>query len=131
MSLQPADLSQFVGTWTADVGTPFSSHTFSWERAGSRLRGHWRIRAPDSTTAATGQPKLVEMEISEPWLEDDLLLFHVNGGSLVTEFRIVGRGETVVGVAVHKLTPHLVGPEHNRSIEGHRVRLTRQADPAA
>jgi len=47
----------------------------------------------------------------------------MNGGPYVTEFRLLGGGEAAVGAAVDKLPPELVGPEHQQSIEGHRVRL--------
>jgi hypothetical protein len=129
-----ADLTQFVGTWTADVGSPFSSHTFTWEPEGSRLRGRWLIEAPDSPAARAateaGRPGRIEMQIGEPWLENGLLLFHVNGGPFVTEFRLVGEDEAVVGAAMNKLPPTFAGPEYSRSIEGHRVRLTRKSEPA-
>ncbi len=129
-----ADLTQFVGTWIADDGLPYSTHTFTWESEGSRLRGRWRVEAPDSpparAAAAAGRPQQIEMQIGDAWLEDGLLLFHVNGVPFVTEFRLVGEGEAVVGAAVHKLPPQLAGSEHKRSIEGHRVRLTRQSEAA-
>jgi len=129
-----AELTPFVGTWIANVGHPFSSHTFTWESEGSCLRGRWLIEAPDSpaerSAAAAGRPLRIEMQIDEPWLEDGLLLFHVKGGPFVTEFRLVGEGEALVGAAAHKLPPQFAGPEHSRSIEGHRVRLTRQSDAA-
>jgi hypothetical protein len=125
------DLTQFVGTWTEDAGPPFSSHTFTWELNGARLRGRWLIAASDSPAARaateSGRPQRIEMQIGEPWLEDGLLLFHVNGGPFVTEFRLVGQSEAVVGAAVHKLPPQFAAPEHSRSIAGHRVRLTRQS----
>lgn len=129
-----ADVTQFVGTWTEDVGPPFSSHILTWELEGSRLRGRWLIEAPDSPAARaateSGRPLRIDMQIGESWLEDGLLLFHVNGGPLVAEFRLVGEGEAVVGAAVHKLPLQFAGPECNRSIEGHRVRLTRRSDAA-
>jgi hypothetical protein len=65
------------------------------------------------------------MQIGEPWLEDDILLFHVNGGPFVTEFRLVGDHEAVVGAAVHKLPAQFAGRDP-RAIAGHQVRLTRQ-----
>lgn len=126
-----ADLSDFIGTWRAEEGAPFSSHTFTWESAGLGLSGRWIIEAADRpaarAAAAAGRPTRLEMRVGTPWLEDDLLLFHVNDGPFVTEFRIVSRNEAVVGAAVHKLPPEFAGPEHGRSIEGHRVRLRRQS----
>ena len=66
------------------------------------------------------------MLVGEPWIEEGLLLFRVNGGPYITEFRLVGPDEAVVGAAVNKLPPELRSPDHKQSIEGHRVRLTRQ-----
>jgi len=70
------------------------------------------------------------MQVSDPWLEDGLLLFHVNRGPYITEFRLVGSNEAVVGAAVGKVPPEFAGPDHQRSIEEHRVRLTRQSETA-
>lgn len=129
-----ADLMRFVGTWRANPGPPLSTHTFTWESEGNRLRGCWVIEAPDSpaarAAALAGRLVRLEMQIGEPWLEDGLLLFHVNGGPFVSEFRLVGESEAVVGAAVHKLPPQFAGSEHKHSIEGHRVRLTRQSETA-
>ena len=125
-----ADFSDFIGTWRAEEGAPYSSHTFTWETAGTGLLGRWIIEAADSpaarAAAAAGRPARFEMPVGKPWLEDDLLLFRLHDGPFVTEFRLVGRNEAVVGAAVHKLPSEFSGPEHLRSIEGHRVRLTRQ-----
>ena len=66
------------------------------------------------------------MQVGEPWLEEGLLRFHLNGGPYITEFRRVGPDEAVVGAAVNKLPLEFTGPDCQRSIEGHRVRLTRQ-----
>jgi len=71
------------------------------------------------------------MQVGDPWLEDGLLLFHLNSGPYVTEFRLVGPDEAVVGAAVHKLPPEFAKPEHQVSIEAHRVHLTRQPGTAA
>jgi hypothetical protein len=126
-----ADLDHFVGTWTAENGSPFSTHTFTWESEDARLRGRWRVEAPDSpaasAAAAAGKPLRIEMQISDAWLEDGLLLFRVNGVPFVSEFRLVGEGVAVVGAAVHKLPARLAESDHKRSIEGHRVILTRQS----
>ena len=130
-----ADLRDFIGTWRAEEGAPYSSHTFTWESAGIGLQGRWIIEAADSPAAraavSAGQPTRLEMRVGKPWLEDGLLLFHVNDGPFVTEFRLVTEDEAVVGAAVHKLPPEFAGPEHRRSIEGHRVRLTRQDQASA
>ena len=128
-------LNDFVGTWRAEKGAPYSTHTFTWEPSGASLRGRWVIEAPDSeaarAAAAAGCPMRLEMVVGEPWLEGGLLLFHVNSGPYITEFRLVAPDEAVVGAAVNKLPPELRGPDHQRSIDGHRVRLTRQREDAA
>jgi hypothetical protein len=129
------ELSDFVGTWRAGKEAPFSNHTFTWENTASGLRGRWIIEAADSSgaraEAAAGKPTRFEMQVGDPWLEGGVLLFHINGGPYVTEFRLVGSTDAVVGAAVDKLPPELAGPEHRRSIESHRVRLTRQSESAA
>lgn len=129
-----ADFSDFIGTWRADEGAPYSSHTFTWEPAGIGLVGRWIIEAADSpaarAVASAGRPTRLEMRVGRPWLEDDLLLFHLNDAPFVTEFRLVTQNEAVVGAAVHKLPSEFAGPEHRQSIEGHRVQLTRQVQAA-
>jgi hypothetical protein len=126
------ELGDFVGTWRAEKRAPFSSHTFMWENTGTGLRGRWIIEAAASpaasAAAASGRPTRFEMQVSDPWLEDGLLLFHVNGGPYITEFRLVGSNEAVVGAAVSKLPPEFAGPDYQRAIEGHRVQLTRQSE---
>lgn len=130
-----AELSDFVGTWRAEKGAPLSSHTFVWENTAAGLRGRWIIEAPDSPAtramAAAGRPTRFEMQVGDPWLEDGLLLFHVNSGPYLTEFRLVGPTEAVVGAAISKLPPELAKPEYRRGIEGHRVQLTRQSGTGA
>jgi hypothetical protein len=66
------------------------------------------------------------MQIGEPQLDEGRLLFHINGGPHWSEFRLVGADEAIVGAAIDKLPPEYAGPEHRRSIEGHRVRLSRR-----
>jgi hypothetical protein len=129
------ELSEFVGTWRAEKGVPYSTHTFTWENTGTGLRGRWIIEAADSpgarAAAAAGKPTRVEMQVGDPWLEDGLLLFHLHGSPYVTEFRLVGSNEAVVGAAMSKLPPEFAGPDHQRSVEGHRVHLTRLSEAAA
>ena len=129
------ELSHFVGTWRAEKGAPLSSHTFMWEQTAAGLRGRWIIEAPDSPAtramAAAGRPTRFEMQVGEPWLEDGLLLFHINGWPGVSEFRLVGPNEAVVGAAISKLPPELTKPEYRQAIERHRVQLTRQSGTAA
>ena len=130
-----AELSDFVGTWRAENWAPLSSHTFMWEQTDAGLRGRWIIEAPDSPAtramAAAGRPTRFEMQVGDPWLEDGLLLFHINGWPDVSEFRLVGPNEAVVGAAISKLPPELTKPEYRRGIEAHRVQLTRQSGTGA
>jgi hypothetical protein len=129
-----AAFEDFVGTWHADRGAPYSRHTFVWEHDGAGLRGRWLIEAAESeaarAAAAAGRQTRFDMQIGEPWMEEDCLLFHVNGGPVISEFRLLGANEAVVGAALTKLPPELTGPEFQRSIEGHRVRLRRQTQSA-
>lgn len=129
------EFGDFIGTWRAAQGPPYSSHTFTWEHTATGLRGRWIIEASNSpaarAAAAVRRPAQLEMQVGDPWLEDGVLLFHINGGPYVTEFRLVSANEAVVGAAVAKLPPEFAGPEHQRSIEGHRVRLSRQSGTEA
>jgi hypothetical protein len=129
------DLNDFIGVWRAEMGPPYSTHTFKWEQAGAGLRGRWLIEAGGSAAqraaARPGGPTRLEMEVGDPWLEEGLLLFHVNDGPIVFEFTLVGQNEALVGPAVSKLPPDFTGPDFEEPIEGHRVRLTRQPDAAA
>jgi hypothetical protein len=121
------ELNDFVGTWRAEKRAPHSTHTFTWEHAGAGLRGRWVIEAGDSEARAAAAAEPTRLNAGqEPWLEKGLLLFHVNGGPYITEFRLVGPDEAVVGAAVDKLPPEFTGPDYQRSIEGHRVRLARK-----
>ena len=126
-------LDHFVGTWRAEKGAPYSTHTFTWENTGAGLRGRWIIEAAASpaarAAAVAGKPTRVEMQVGDAWLEDGVLFFYLNGGPCITEFRLVDSDEAVVGAAVGKLPPAYSGPDYQRSIEGHRVRLTRQRGP--
>jgi hypothetical protein len=54
----------------------------------------------------------------------------VNRGPYLSEFTLISKDEAVVGAAADKLPPEFAGPEHQRSIEGHRVRLLRQRETA-
>ena len=123
-----SDLIRFIGTWKANDGPPYSIHTFTWTPNGSSLRGSWLIEGSVAARDITSElPTQFEMQIGEPWLEDGLLLLTVNGGPFVTEFRLIGDDEAVVGAALNQLPPHLAGPKHRSSIEAHRVRLTRES----
>jgi len=128
-------LSDFVGTWRASRGAPFSDHTFTWQASANGLQGRWIIEAPESSAAreaAThGRPTRIEIEVGSPWLESGVLFFKMHDGPYISEFRLAGADEAVVGAAVDKLPPEFAGPEYQRSIEGHRVRLTRQPEVTA
>jgi hypothetical protein len=123
-------LSDFIGTWCASQGPPYSDHTFTWEASTDGLQGRWIIEAPDSPAAREaarqGRPTRIEIPIGSPWLESGVLLFRLHEGPYISEFRLTGPDEAVVGAAVDKLPAEFVGPEFQRSIEGHRVRLIRQ-----
>src|SRR5688572_16887934 len=123
-----ADLQDFVGTWRAERGVPYSIHTFTWETAGTGLLGQWIIEAtvaerPPSSALVRHWPRRVLMPVGEPRLDGRRLLFNVSGSPFVTEFRLLDSGEAVLGAAVDKLPPECTGAEHQRSIEGHTVRL--------
>jgi hypothetical protein len=111
-----------------------SDHTFTWEWDGVELRGRWVIEMPDSpqarAAAEAGRPTHIEMPVGRTLLEDGVLLFHYSYPSFAMEFRLVDEGEAVVGTAMHKLEGS-PGPDLARSIEGHRVRLRRDAAGAA
>ncbi len=123
-------LRDFIGTWRISRGAPFSDHTFTWHPSADGLQGRWIIEAPDSPAAreaaAQGRPTRIEIQVGSPWLESGVLFFKLHDGPYVSEFRLTGPDEAVVGAAVDKLPAEFAGPEYRRSIEGHRVRLTRQ-----
>ncbi len=123
-----ADLRDFAGTWTACKGAPFSNHRFTWQLEGDHLEGRWVIEAADSraarAAAAAGQPTRSECPIRECRLDGSRVLFQQSSGPFVSEFRLVSDHEAVVGAAVDQLPPEFV-QKYGRSIEGHRVMLTR------
>jgi hypothetical protein len=128
-------LGDFIGTWRASRGAPYSDHTFTWQLSGDGLQGRWIIEASDSPrareAAAEGRPTRLEVPIESPWLESGVLFFKVNNSPFVSEFRLAGPDEAVVGAAVDRLPAEFTGSEFQRSIEGHRVRLTRQSETTA
>jgi len=63
------------------------------------------------------------MQVGTPTFEDGRALFTINGGPYITEFRLLGDGEATLGAAPDKIPPEFSGPEFERSIEGHRIRL--------
>jgi hypothetical protein len=129
------ELGDFVGTWRASPGAPYSNHTFTWQVSDEGLEGRWIIEASDSPRAreadAQGRPTRFEVPIESPWLESGVLFFRANNAPFVSEFRLAGPNDAVVGAAVEKLPAEFTGPEFQRSIEGHRVRLTRQSEATA
>lgn len=131
-----ANFQDFVGTWRAERGVPFSTHTFTWEAADAGLRGEWTIEATiaggrESSALVRHWPKRLQMQISEPSLDEGRLLFYVNGGPYVWEFRLLDVGDAELGAAVDKLPPEFAGPEHRQSLEGHRVRLQKHLGTTA
>lgn len=70
-----ANLQDFVGTWRAERGAPFSTHTVTWEAADAGLRGEWTIEATvadsrQSSARVRHWPKRLQMQISEPSLDE-------------------------------------------------------------
>lgn len=131
-----ASLQDFVGTWRSQRGVPYSTHTFAWEPADTGLRGEWTIEATvaggrESSALVRHWPKHVQMQISEPSLDQGRLLFHVNGGPYVTEFRLLDSGDAELGAAVDKLPPEFAGSGYRQSIENHRVRLQKHLETTA
>ena len=39
-----AQLTDFIGTWKAENGPPFSKHTFTWQQLDGHLVGRWQPR---------------------------------------------------------------------------------------
>jgi hypothetical protein len=128
-------LSDFVGTWRASSGPPSSDHTVTWVMSAEGLQGRWIIEATDSSAiqeaTRQGRPTRIELSIGTSWLESGVLLFRMHEGPYVSEFRLAGPDEAVVGAAVDKLPAELAGAQFQRSIEAHRVRLTRQIETTA
>ena len=82
-------LTDFTGTWRAEHGAPFSSHKFTWALRDGHLVGRWILAVPNVAAATVaGRPTWAEMQIGEPWLEDGVLFFYVNGGPFMSEFRL-------------------------------------------
>jgi hypothetical protein len=102
-----AALPHFVGTWRNAPHDPQSTHTLIWKLDSTGLRGRWIVEP----TIEGG-----EMRIGRCWIEEDVLLFRVNGNAWPSEFRLTASGDALVGVACEKL---------GRAIEGHRMRLVR------
>lgn len=128
-------LDDFIGTWRASRGAPYSDHTFTWQVSEEGLQGRWVIEASDSPkareAAAQGRPTKFEVPIESPWLESGVLFFKANNAPFVSEFRLAGPNEAVVGAAVDRLPAEFTGPDFQLSFEGHRVRLTRQLETTA
>ena len=123
-----AGLQDFVGTWHRDGDTPHSTHTFTWTVSDDGLRGEWVIEATApppgaGTWMSNPSPRRHEMQIGAPTFEEGRALFTINGGPYITEFRLLGDGEAIVGAAPDKIPPEFSGPELERSIEGHRISL--------
>jgi hypothetical protein len=127
------NVQDFLGIWRSERGAPYSTQTFTWTATDGGLRGECVIEvvAPPpgmGTWMSTAGPRRHDMPIGPPIFEEDRALFTVNNMPYVAEFRLLGNGEAAFGAAMDKLPPELAGPEHQRSIDAHRVRLTRIAD---
>lgn len=122
-----AALEQFAGTWRSERGHPYSTQTVTWTMADNRLVGHWLIEAagppPETGWQSNPQPLRHEVHLTAVTLDEGRVLFTLNGGPYITEFRLVGDDEAVLGAAPDKIPPEFSGPEFQRSIEGHRIRL--------
>jgi hypothetical protein len=130
------DFHEFVGTWRAEPGAPFSTHTFTWTIAAEGLRGEWVIEAASEVGNArpwssNDPPRRVQMQIGNVSLDEGRVLFVLNGSPFPAEFRLVAPREAVVGAAVDRIPPELSGPEYHRSVEGHRVRFRKLGETAA
>jgi hypothetical protein len=125
-----SDLQKFVGTWRSERGAPYSTQTFTWVVADDGLHGQWVIEAAvpppgERTWMSDPKPMRLEMQIGTPIAEQERVLFTANGGPYLSEFRLAGNDEAVVGAAPDKIPAEFAGPEFARSIEGHRIRLRR------
>jgi hypothetical protein len=125
------DIQDFVGTWRSEGGAPSSTMTFTWALGDDGLQGEWISESsappPKATTwMSKPTPRRLEMKVGVPTIEEGRALFTLNGGPYITEFRLLGNGEALVGAAPDKIPPEFSGPEFARSIEGHRIRLRRR-----
>jgi len=112
-----AALPHFVGTWRNAAHDPQCTHTLIWKLERTGLRGRWIVEPTiEGGGVVSGKPRAYEMRVGRCWVEDDVLLFHVNGNAWPSEFRLTDRGDALVGVASEKL---------GRAIDGHRMRLVR------
>lgn len=114
-----SDLAKYIGTWHGQTGDPGVIHTLTWKSDGSGLRGRYIMQPPQSTAPS------ILMEISEPVIEDEVLIFTVQHSPFPAEFRLVAENEAIFGAASRKLPAELLA-DHRRSIEKHRVRLSRK-----
>jgi hypothetical protein len=88
-----------------------------WKLDSTGLRGRWIVEPTiEGGALIGGKPRAYEMRIGRCWIEEDVLLFRVNGNAWPSEFRLTASGDALVGVACEKL---------GRAIEGHRMRLVR------
>ena len=124
------DLQDFVGTWRSERGAPYSTMTFTWAASDDSLLGEWVINASGpppgaGTWMSNPGPRRRGIQIGPATIEDRRALFTMNGSPYITEFRLLGDDEAIVGAAPDKMPPEFSGPEFQRSIEGHRIRLRR------
>lgn len=97
------ELRDFVGTWKTDPHPSISAHTLTWHLEAGQLRGRWTINATIEAPAfLMGRPRPCEMRLGRTWIDDGVLLFHVNGSVWPSEFRLASDGAAVLGAARHK-----------------------------
>lgn len=107
------ELRDFIGTWKTDPHPSISAHTLTWQLDAGQLRGRWTIAATiEAAGFLMGRPRPCEMRVGRAWIDDGVLLFHVNGAVWPSEFRLAGDGEAVLGSARHKLSKDTVDRHH-------------------
>lgn len=60
-------LDDFIGTWRASPGAPYSSHTFTWRVSEEGLQGVWVIEASDSPIAGRMSLNSGWRDQTRPW----------------------------------------------------------------
>jgi hypothetical protein len=123
----------FLGAWANEGSPPFATHLFTWSQNGDQLVGRWVISpsGPDAASRArqAGVPDRIEMPVDDVEVEDGRILFGTHGAPGMAEFRLIDKNRAVVGTAVDRLPAEYAARMTPRSIEGHRVYLTRHAPP--
>ncbi len=113
------DLSAFVGTWKNVAEPPLSAHTLTWQIRDDQLLGRWIVEGTvDANTS-------FEVPVSDPWVENGVVFFHIPSSQWPSEFRLVGDGEALLGGARDKM-PADLAEIFRQSIDSHRMRFFRQ-----